>query len=214
MTSVSMSLFFLSWPIALLSAYISFYLFGVYRGVWRYIGFSDFLRFAVSSILAAVLTLLILKIFYPSEFFTFDVFILFAIFMFLALSGTRSSFRVFDHFFDLQKIRTKQQKVLLIGAEDAGEFALRWIFRNVEMGYNPVGFIDKDPLKRGRIIHGVSVLGGIEEFERALLERNINGVILSNGGDVNDSMEKNIIETCQKNGVWVRVLRLEFELIG
>jgi UDP-GlcNAc:undecaprenyl-phosphate GlcNAc-1-phosphate transferase len=213
MTSLSMSLFLRSWPIALITAYLSFYLSGVYKGMWRYIGFNDLLRFVVASVGAAILTLLLLKTVYPSEPYGYDVFIFYAVFLFLALAATRSSFRILDRLYDLQRIRTKQQKVLLIGAEDAGEFALRWILRNVDMGYNPVGFIDQDPLIKGRIIHGVSVLGGLEELERALQERKINGVIISSGENIHGDTDRHIIEICQRNGVWVRILRLDLELV-
>jgi UDP-GlcNAc:undecaprenyl-phosphate GlcNAc-1-phosphate transferase len=181
--------------------------------MWRYIGFNDLLRFVVASVGAAILTLLLLKTVYPSEPYGYDVFIFYAVFLFLALAATRSSFRILDRLYDLQRIRTKQQKVLLIGAEDAGEFALRWILRNVDMGYNPVGFIDQDPLIKGRIIHGVSVLGGLEELERALQERKINGVIISSGENIHGDTDRHIIEICQRNGVWVRILRLDLELV-
>jgi UDP-GlcNAc:undecaprenyl-phosphate/decaprenyl-phosphate GlcNAc-1-phosphate transferase len=213
MTNLSMSLFIRSWPIALLSAYLAFYLSGVYKGVWRYIGFNDFLRFALASLGAVIFTVLIIKILYPSQPYTFDIFLLYTVFIFLALAASRSSFRILDRLYDLQKTGVEQQRVLLIGAEDEGEFALRWILRNVDMGYHPVGFIDKDPLKKGRIIHGVSVLGGYDDLEKALIERNVNGVIISNGEEISDNKNVWIVESCQKCGVWVRLLRLDFELI-
>jgi UDP-GlcNAc:undecaprenyl-phosphate/decaprenyl-phosphate GlcNAc-1-phosphate transferase len=210
MTTISMSLFIRSWPIALLSAYFSFYLSGVYRGVWRYIGLNDFLRFAVASLGAVMLAGLIIKIVFPTQLYTFDVFLLYAVFLFLALAASRSSFRILDRLYDLQKIRTEKQKVLLIGAEDTGEFALRWILRNVEMGYHVIGFVDEDTLKKGRIIHGVSVLGGLEDLEDLLQGRKVNGVVISNGNDIDDETNQQIREICKKSGVWVRVLRFGF----
>jgi UDP-GlcNAc:undecaprenyl-phosphate GlcNAc-1-phosphate transferase len=211
MTELSMSLFLQSWPIALLSAYISFYIAGVYRGVWRYIGLNDLLRFAQAALVSVILTVLVIKILYGSDPFTYDVFLLYAVFLFLGLATSRSSFRILDRLYDLQKIRTKKENVLLIGAEDAGEFALRWLLRNVELGYNPVGFIDSDPLKKGRSIHGVNVLGVFDDLGKILVEKNVQGVIVSN--DVSEGDNNQLLDICRKRGVWLRVLRLEFELI-
>jgi UDP-GlcNAc:undecaprenyl-phosphate GlcNAc-1-phosphate transferase len=213
MTNLSMSLFIRSWPIALLSAYLAFYINGVYRGMWRYIGLNDLLRFAMASFSAAVLTRLVIMIMYPAELYTNDVFLLYAVYIFLALAASRSSFRILDRLYDFQKIRTKQQRILLVGAEDAGEFALRWILRNAELGYQAVGFIDRDPLKKGRVIHGVSVIGGLEELEDVISDKYINGVIITHGNDPSDDTNKKIGEICKKKGVWIRELRLDFELI-
>jgi UDP-GlcNAc:undecaprenyl-phosphate GlcNAc-1-phosphate transferase len=195
----------------LLSAYLSFYIAGVYRGVWRYIGLNDLLRFAQVSLVSVILTVLIIKILYGSEPYTYDVFLLYSVFLFLGLAASRSSFRILDRVYDLQKIRTKKENVLLIGAEDAGEFALRWLLRNIELGFNPVGFIDNDPLKKGRMIHGVSVLGVLDDLEKILVEKNVDGVIVSNG--VREVDNNQLLDICRNRGVWLRVLRLEFELI-
>lgn len=211
MTELSMSLFLQSWPIALVSAYLSFYIAGVYRGVWRYIGFNDLLRFAQASLVSVVLTVLFVKIIYGSEPYSYDVFLLYAVFLFLGLAASRSSFRILDQIYDHQRIQTIKENVLLIGADDAGEFALRWLIRNRELGFNPVGFIDNDPLKKGRIIHGVSVLGEIDDLDKIMIEKKVDGVIVSNG--VTEGENDHLIDICRRKGVWLRVLRLEFELI-
>ena len=56
MTNLSMDLFLRSWPIALLAAYLSFLIFRVYCGMWKYVGFSDLIRYGEAVLLAVVLT--------------------------------------------------------------------------------------------------------------------------------------------------------------
>jgi FlaA1/EpsC-like NDP-sugar epimerase len=105
-----------------------------------------------------------------------------------------------------------KQNILLYGAEDAGEIALRWILRNPAIGYNVVGFVDDDRLKWGSNIHGVNILGNVENLGQYIRDKQVNGVIAtteillaSQGGEM-------LKTTCQAHNVWVRVLRLEFEL--
>ena len=52
-----------------------------------------------------------------------------------------------------------RKRVLIIGAGGAGEKILREISDNNHLHYDVVGFIDDDPQKAGRSIHGIFVLG-------------------------------------------------------
>jgi len=212
MTEISMGLFLKSWPLALGAAYLSFYLFGVYRGVWRYVGFNDLVRYAVAALAAGGLAGLAAKVIYPLEPYTLDVFVLFTLFLLLGLAGTRSSFQLLDRLYSQRRGKAEKTSVLLYGAEDAGEMALRWIMRNPDLGYLLAGFLDEDPYKWGRSIHGVSVLGGVTRLEDILGNQKVAGVIVTTGELLGEENGKRLLEICRQRGVWVRVMRLEFEL--
>jgi len=62
--------------------------------------------------------------------------------------------------------RTPWRRILVYGAGDAGELIVRDIVRDGR--YLAVGFIDDDPQKRGRRIHGVTVLGTRAELRDAI----------------------------------------------
>ncbi len=212
MTEISMGLFLKSWPLALGAAYLAFYLFGVYRGVWRYIGFSDLVRYVGAALAAGGLAGLAARVVYPGEPYTLDVFILFAVFLLLGLAGTRSSFQILDRMYGRQQGKAERMPVLLYGAEDAGELALRWIMRSPELGYLPAGFLDEDPYKWGRSIHGVDVLGGTARLEDILGSHKVAGVVVTTGELLGSEHGKQLLAICHQQGVWVRVMRLEFEL--
>lgn len=212
MTTISMGLFLQSWPIAFGITYGSFYLLGVYRGVWRYIGINDLIRYVGASILSGALTWMILKLVFPNELFTGDVFILFILYLLIGLAGSRSSFLLLDRIYSRQFTGVKRENILLYGAEDAGEIALRWILRNPSIGYSVVGFLDDDSLKWGSNINGVNILGDLDNLEQYIQEKQVSGVIATTENLLRSPEGEKLISACRAKGVWVRVLRLEFEL--
>jgi FlaA1/EpsC-like NDP-sugar epimerase len=112
-----------------------------------------------------------------------------------------------------RQARAEEDRVLILGAGDAGEMALRWILMNPQLDYRPVGFLDQDPFMDGRQIHGVEVLGGFEQLESILEGKEIDGVILTSGVRDDGKILQEVLSVCQERGCWVRSLRLEFELI-
>jgi FlaA1/EpsC-like NDP-sugar epimerase len=142
-----------------------------------------------------------------------EVYFLFGIFIFLGLAASRLSFRVLDGLYTRQLSRDETMSVLIYGTQDAGEMALRWILRNPDLGYRPVGFLDDDPLTWGRRIHGINILGGCEQFEAILSSRHTDGVIITAQNLLENGNAEKLLETCRKKGIWIRMLKLDFELI-
>jgi FlaA1/EpsC-like NDP-sugar epimerase len=102
---------------------------------------------------------------------------------------------------------------LIYGADDTGEIALRWILRNRELGWTPVAFLDEDTLMKGQYIHGVQVMGGVENLGEVLRMRNIDGMVVTTNSFLNSPAGVKLVQTCRDQGVWIRVLHLEFEPI-
>jgi UDP-GlcNAc:undecaprenyl-phosphate/decaprenyl-phosphate GlcNAc-1-phosphate transferase len=213
-----LSLYLRTLPVALGGTYISFFLLGVYRGVWRYVDFSDLARYFLA---AAGSVLLISGVVYGAgalhlvdwgEGYTLRLFMLYGVFLLLGLAASRSSFRILD-LVSRPRLQPSEARVLIYGAGDGGEMALRWILMNPQLKLRPVGFLDDDPFMHGRQIHGVDVLGGPEVLAGIIERRQIDGVILA-VADPTCRAARGVVETCQENGCWVRSLRLEFEPVA
>jgi UDP-GlcNAc:undecaprenyl-phosphate GlcNAc-1-phosphate transferase len=212
-----LSLYLSSLPLAFACTYLSLYAFGIYRAVWRYIGFDDLLRYFQAVI--GSLFLLAALIFSLGSFelvdwaaeFPYIILVFNAIFLFLGLALSRSSFRLLDTLFQ-QRARPDEQMVLIIGAGDTGEMALRWILMNPELNYRPVGFIDRDPLMVGRHIHGIKVLGEIRDLAVMLEKNKVSGVIIADREIENDLLAE-FEKGNQGKDFWIRRLRLEFEIL-
>jgi UDP-GlcNAc:undecaprenyl-phosphate GlcNAc-1-phosphate transferase len=199
-------------PIALAGSFISFFFFGVYRGMWRYVGIEDLLQYIKATIGSVIFVYFFIELLYPSSLISPVIFLLFATYLFLGLAASRSSFKILDQLSN-QQARPEEQRVIICGAGDAGEIALRWILMNPQIGYRPVGFLDDDPFKAGRKIHGVPILGGLGQLESILNDRQIDGVVITSDPNCIDSILQGVISITHQHGRWVRTLRLELELV-
>ena len=213
-----LQLYLVSMPVALASAYISFYVFGVYRGVWRYVDFNDLMRYFQSALWSGVLMAASVFVLDSSEVISWRpeillrVFILFAIFLFLGLAASRSSFRVMGLISVKQGQRVTEERILIVGAGDAGEMALRWILMNPQMHYTSVGFLDDDHFMQGRRIHDVEVLGDLTQLADLIHKKHVTGIILADREMLDETREQ-VLTISQRSGCWVRSLRLEFETV-
>jgi UDP-GlcNAc:undecaprenyl-phosphate GlcNAc-1-phosphate transferase len=202
-----------SLPLAWASTYLSFILFGVYRGVWRYVGLDDLLRFGKSSLGAIALMSIAVWRIYSFQTYSLTILVWFSLYLFLALSASRSSFKVLDQVF-ASRVKQHEERVLICGADDSGELVLQWILMNPQLGYRPVGFLDDDIYKYGQRIHGIEILGNLEQLEMILEEKQINGVIVTaNVLKHNEVLEK-IVMACRSQDCWVRTLHLDLELVA
>jgi UDP-GlcNAc:undecaprenyl-phosphate GlcNAc-1-phosphate transferase len=212
MNDASLELFLRSLPIAFGGAYISFFLFGVYRGVWRYVGVDDLIQFVKAALGSVVLVAIVAFIIYSPTVYSPVILILFGLYLFLALAATRSSFKILDQA-SAHQTRAQEERVLICGAGDAGEMAVRWILMNPQLGFRPVGFLDSDPYNVGRHIHGVEIIGGVEKLETILEEKHVDGIVVTIDDRLTDESLQKVLHISRTRGRWVRTLRLEFELV-
>jgi UDP-GlcNAc:undecaprenyl-phosphate/decaprenyl-phosphate GlcNAc-1-phosphate transferase len=67
---------------------------------------------------------------------------------------------------------------LIYGAGDGGEVLVRELLNNTDHAYAPVGFIDDDDTKAGRLMHGVRIFGS-HELNDLVRAHGVNEVLIS-----------------------------------
>jgi UDP-GlcNAc:undecaprenyl-phosphate/decaprenyl-phosphate GlcNAc-1-phosphate transferase len=148
-------------PLFLVVQMAFFWLFGVYRGLWRYVGLEDLITIGksvlVGSLVSAALTLGIFAFRGPSR----AVLILNPLLLFFLVGGSRLSFRLMRALIVGRNhiAHPEAKRVLIYGAGDGGELLIRELLNNPEYRYAPVGFFDDDARKTGTILHGYRVYG-------------------------------------------------------
>ena len=170
--------FFLkSLPILLACQTFSFYIMGVYRGVWESTGVKDLIRYVKAVTVGTVMPMLILLFIYRFESFSRAVFVIYWGVMLLLVSLSRLSFRLLDEGVRLPS--RKGDRALIYGAGIGGQFALKEIQSNPDLGLQPVGFLDDNPRLRGRKIKGYPVFGGGESLGEIVRAHDIKTIIVS-----------------------------------
>jgi len=155
-------LFLQGLPIVLVIYAVGLVAFGVQRGLWRYVGLHDLGRILWASVISSavfygVVHGLLGWVVYPRS-----VIILTGVLSGLYLAGIRLSVRWFREW--LRILSPSARRVLIIGAGHAGELLVRDMLSDRDSHYRPVGLVDDDPIKRKMKIHGVSVVGKIEDI--------------------------------------------------
>ena len=159
--SPAWSLFIRTLPVLVFVKMSVFLVMGVYRGLWRYTSMSDLIVFAKAVAVSSVANLILLLFAFRFEGFSRKVFIVDAVLMLIFLAGSRMAFRLFRQI--LPAVGTANgRRVLIYGAGDGGELLLRELRNNRELNLSPIGFLDDDPAKSGKVIHGLKVFGATE----------------------------------------------------
>jgi UDP-GlcNAc:undecaprenyl-phosphate GlcNAc-1-phosphate transferase len=71
------------------------------------------------------------------------------------------------------------RRTLIFGAGDGGELIVRELRNNGGWDKIPIGFVDDDPLKKGRLIQGIPVLGSREDLLELIKDNKIDDVLIS-----------------------------------
>lgn len=179
-----------------------FFLFGLYKGMWRYTSTGDFWRLLQASATSMLLILSFIFVFYRFEGgYSRAVFVMDGGLTFLLTGGLRMFIRTLylrrDRSGPAAAIPTAQRKpILIFGAGSAGEKTLREILENDYLPYWVVGFIDDDRKKLGRSIHGIPVLGSLNDMAALIEAKGVREILIAIPSATGDQMRR-IVEACK-----------------
>jgi FlaA1/EpsC-like NDP-sugar epimerase len=184
---------------------------GLFHGLWRYSGSRDLLSLLQAAALSSVLVATIWA-FLRTGTFPRSILVLDFAFSILIVGGLRFGIRTIREI-ALQATRSEggpnsgepRRRVLVIGAGDAGEMLMREIARTYAHRYEPVGFLDDSRAKQNERIHGVPVIGVIDDVVLLAKRERIDEIILAiptmTGHDI-----RRIVELCRPTGASLRTL--------
>jgi len=180
-------------PIVLVIKMTVFGLMKMFRGSWRYVGMRDVLSVAKATHLS---TFFYVVVFFSIEYFTSylhedkagffssrgqfpqAVFLLDWGTTIAVVCGARIAVRLYH-----EEVRpespTGRRTCLIVGAGDTGEALLREVLRMQVDRYRVVGFLDDDTSKHGSYIHGVPVLGSIDQVRKICEKHEVEELLLA-----------------------------------
>jgi len=182
---------------------------GIYRGLWRYASLASVVDFARATIVSSVATLLVLVVAYRFEGFSRTVFALDAVLMMMLLTISRFSFRILRRLLPATHAQDCR-RVLIYGAGDGGELVYRELRNNSELRAVPVAFVDDDPSKNGRLIHGLRVYSTVTPLEETCQRLRIDQVLISTNKLSHERLTE-IVGRCAASGLMVSRAAMSFE---
>jgi FlaA1/EpsC-like NDP-sugar epimerase len=200
-----------------------FYVFGMYRRIWKYASVKDMIAIAEAVASSSLLMVVVFYILgYPIGVFGFSfnfslpyfprsIFIIDFILTLILIALSRFSGRFFNEL-KFGNAKSRKKRVLIIGAGDAGEMIVREIIRQSNSEYAAIGFLDDDPAKIGKQIHGVRVLGSISRLESAISKYAIDEIILAVPSAAG-SLRKDIALRAKNKGIACKTLPSLYEVI-
>ncbi len=208
-TSTNWNLFLNTLPFLIPIKLFAFLAVGVYRGIWRYTGIKDFFTFFRGNVYGSILSVLAILVVYRFENFSRALFVVDALLMCLALSASRIAFRSFRQLLPAP-ISHDGRRVLIYGAGDGGEMILRELRNNPDWEYKPIGFVDDDPLKKDKMIHGLKVFGGNGSLSDICRDGQIEEILIATNKLTSERLRE-VREICRDADVSLKRAKISIE---
>jgi lipopolysaccharide/colanic/teichoic acid biosynthesis glycosyltransferase/nucleoside-diphosphate-sugar epimerase len=177
-----------------------FVYFGLYQNILRYLGTSEFVAVLKAVTLGSVLI--------SSGLFLLDfdlhsraVLVIDWMLLVVALYGYRLYLKV-----RAENRSHARTPALIVGANDTGEQLVGQLLRNGALPYSPVGFLDDDLAKQGALIHGIKVLGTIQDLPQVARLTGTRMVLIPHPAEPTNGEVGEAVARCREAQLDYRVL--------
>jgi len=157
---------------------VLFAVFGLYNSLWRYVSIDELFKLIIATTLGNVILYLMnigLELSIPRSIILID----WIITIFLT-GGLRLSYRVVRRAYQsINRDEDDLQRVMIIGAGDAGSMIVRELKNLTNIHYKPVVIVDDDPMKHNSTLYGVPIRKGMNDIPSLVSEYNINEIIVA-----------------------------------
>jgi UDP-GlcNAc:undecaprenyl-phosphate GlcNAc-1-phosphate transferase len=182
----------------------------LYRRAYRYTSSSDIVALGRSLTLAEATSLTAVSLLYGLPQPALASGLLDFYFCATLIVGTRISFKLLEGLARARAAAPGQRPVLIYGAGEGGNSALREILGNSRLGYRPLGFIDDREDLADRSVANLPVLGGMDAVEKIMQREGRLDVILTTDKLDGERLAR-LEELCQKHRAEIIRFRIVFE---
>lgn len=180
----------------------TFWLFGCYRGIWRFASIPDFLRLAAAVGVGVLVTVLALFMTIRLVDVPRSAIVLYPLLLLAGVGGARVVYRAIrDH--GIRPAADMRPRALVLGAGRAGEMLVRDLLRHGP--FHPVALLDDDRLKHGKELHGVRVRGRIDDLPQLVRSYDVSIVLIAMPSAGREVMDR-IVRLCTDVRVEFRTL--------
>ncbi len=197
-------------PVLLAIKLISFFSFGLFRGLWKYVSIGDVGQILKANSIASGVFIFYLVFFrglagFPRSILVLDWGICIGL-----LTGARFLSRALREKIIPRKY-DKTKKVLIFGAGEAGVLVLDELKKN--MRYEVVGFIDDAASKKGMAIKGKRILGGRESIKHIVDSCGVEEIILAMPSQ-EGRVIRDVVTHCKVPGVGLKIVPGMYKILS
>jgi FlaA1/EpsC-like NDP-sugar epimerase len=206
------------WPYAVLIEYAMISALGVPRYAWRYISIRETARIAIAMTFATAI-LVALRLVAPVRLevvvLPYSVLCMNFFLGFVGLVSVRATRRILGERAErlLRMGGRKRERVLLIGAGQAGVVVAREIASRPDLGLVAVGFVDDDRMKVGMHIGGLPVLGTTDELVELAQRKRVSRVLITIA-NASGTQIRAITMRCRDAGLDTKIIPGIYEIVG
>jgi FlaA1/EpsC-like NDP-sugar epimerase len=185
---------------------------GLYRGLWRFASMPDIWNIARACLLGALAAAITLFLYNRLETVPRTVLAVYPFVLAILLGGPRLLYRYWkDSRLDFVT-RTPSQRILVLGAGKAGDALVRDLRR--ENRYAPAGFLDDNIQLRGSRLHGIPVLGTLDQLPQLARETAAEMLVIAMPA-ANKAQMRRVVDLCEACNLPFRTVpRLEDVVAG
>jgi FlaA1/EpsC-like NDP-sugar epimerase len=190
-----------------------FVLSGFYDRWWRYVSTRDMwsvlrgVAFGTGATFAVFVLFEVHRVRVPSGVWFIDALLCVAL-----VAGARLLARTLIERPRAGNVVARGKEVVVVGAGDAAQLVVREMLRNPALGMTPIGLLDDDPRKKNLRLHGVRVLGPIDELGSVLREHRPDEVMIAVPSAAG-SMRKRVVDVASAERIPVKTLPSISELV-
>ena len=188
-----------------------FYIFGMYRNLWRYASIEEGFQIITTSFVvnAGIVTYMVLM----QHQLPRSIYILAFMLDIILIGGVRFSYRATRNIKDYQIItRKKYKRIMIVGAGHAGAMVIKELKSHEQLESKPIAIIDDNETKLGARINGVAVLGDRYHIKKVADEKKIDEIIIAIPSASKKELRE-IVEECSKTKCKLKIVPGIYELI-
>lgn len=202
-------------PLTLVAAILIFSAFKMYSIMWKYAGSTEMAYLLAACIVDAFCNSIIILFSYRDREYPIprSCYFLYGVLLLALMFVSRYARRALRIFGKKSKNKAEVRRVLIYGAGEAGNNIVHEITKSEFVDMHIVGFIDDDPGKTGRYMHGAKVLGTKDDVIAIAESQNVDEIIIAIPTATPQQM-KEILDVCKETGCELKRLPGMYQLVN
>ena len=202
-------------PICAILIIVLMGIFKMYNSIWRFVSFSEFERIVKAWVCFTIIVFvaeLIDELVTHVRRLPISVWVMAIIFGFVTTTALRFSFRFLNYIRKDASVTKDCSNIMIIGAGACGKDVIHEIVMSRHVNARVCCAIDDNPVKIGREIDGVPIVGRRTDIPSAVDEYKIDEIIFAIP-DAKGVDRKEILDICSSTGCKVRIIPGIYQMI-